>query len=287
MRIGISAESTIDLPKELLEKYDIHTVPFTVTLGDKTGLDGEITSKEIIEFVNKNGILPKTSAVNAFQYEEHFKKLLANYDAIIHISLSSEMSSAYKNACLVAEEMENVFIIDSRVLSTGIALEAIYASKLANQGIEPKEIVKRIEKRIPYNQTSFILSRLDYLYKGGRCNSLSYLASRLLKIRPQIVVENGSMVAKKKYLGKYEKGLMNYVHDTLEINNTPDLENIFITYTTCDDETVEEVKKVLKARGFKNIYATKAGGTITSHCGENCLGILYMNDGNENGEYNE
>lgn len=287
MRIAISAESTIDLPVELLDKYNIHTLPFTVTLGDKTALDGVITSEEIITYVNEHKILPKTSAVNTYQYEEHFKKLLETYDAVIHISLSSEMSSAYTNACIVAEEMENVYIIDSRVLSTGIALEAIYASKLVKENLTPEEIVKKVEKRIPHNQTSFILSRLDYLYKGGRCNSLSYLASRLLKIRPQIVVENGAMLAKKKYLGKYEKGLINYVNDTLEANNTPDLENVFITFTTCFDESVEEVRQILKKRGFKNIYATHAGATITSHCGENCLGILYLNDGDENGQYND
>ena len=285
MKIAISAESTIDLTKELLQQYDIHTTPFTVTLGDKTGLDGEITSEEIISYVSKTNQLPKTSAVNSFQYTEHFEKLLKDYDAIIHVSLSSEMSSAFNNANLAADEMENVYVIDSRSLSTGIALLAIYARKLATKGLSPEEIVAEVLKRIPNNQTSLVLSRLDFLYKGGRCNGLSYLASALLKIRPQIVVKDGKMGPKSKYVGKYDRCIVKYVNDTLETFNTPDLEEVFITYTTATPEEVLTVKKMLVDRGFKNIHITTAGATITSHCGENCLGILYLNDGNELGVY--
>lgn len=287
MKIVISAESTIDLTSELLKKYNIHTTPFTITLGDKTALDGEITSKEIIDFVKKKEILPKTSAVNSFQYEEHFKSLLKEYDAVIHFSLSSEMSSACNNARVASEELDNVFVVDTRSLSTGIALLAIYASKLITKGLEPQEIYNKVLQRIPFNQTSFVLSRLDYLYKGGRCSGLSYLAATLLKIRPQIVVKEGSMVPKKKYVGKYDRCITKYVDDVLKEWHTPDLEEVFITYTTADSKDVEKVKETLKEKGFKNIHITTAGGTITSHCGENCLGILYLNDGDENGVYNK
>lgn len=287
MKIAISAESTIDLTKDLLNEFDISTTPFTVTLGEKTALDGEITSKEIIDFVSETNQLPKTSAVNTFQYINHFSALRSKYDAVIHFSLSSEMSSACNNAILASEEFENVFVIDTRSLSTGIALLAIYARKLANNGLTPKEIVAKVEKRIPTNQTSFVLSRLDYLYKGGRCNGLSYLASTLLKIRPQIVVKSGKMQPRSKYVGKYDRCIVKYVNDTLESFNTPDLEEVFITSTTATSEQVEKVKELLVARGFKNIRVTSAGATITSHCGENCLGILYLNDGDVNGVYQD
>lgn len=285
MRIAISAESTIDLSKELLEQYDIHTLPFTVILGGRAGLDGEITSNEIIDYVSRSGILPKTSAVNEYQFEEHFEKLLKDYDAIIHISLSSEISSAYSNAFRASQNYKNVFVIDSRVLSTGIALLAIYASNLAKKGLEPFEIADKVVKRIPNNQTSFVLKRTDYLFKGGRCNALSYLSATLLKIRPQIQIVNGSMHPKKKYVGKMDACIIKYVNDTLETFNTPDLDYVFITYSTATEEQIAAVREILKQRGFKNIYNTSAGATITSHCGENCLGILYQNDGNENGEY--
>lgn len=285
MKIAISAESTIDLTKELLKEYDIHTTPFTVNLGSKSGLDGEITSEEIIEYVSKNNQLPKTSAVNSYQFTEHFEKLLKEYDAVIHFSLSSEMSAACNNARLAAEELSNVYVVDTRSLSTGIALLAIYARKLANKNIEPAVIIEEINKRIPTNQTSFVLSRLDYLYKGGRCNGISYLASTLLKIRPQIIVKDGKMGPRSKYVGKYDRCIEKYVVDTLESFNTPDLDEVFITSTTASPEQILTVKKMLIERGFKNIHITNAGATITSHCGENCLGILYLNDGDANGQY--
>lgn len=279
MRIALSAESTIDMPKELLEKYDIHTTPFTILLGDTPRLDGEVTSSEIIEYVNTNKILPKTSAVNSFQFQEHFESLLKEYDAVIHFSLSSEISVACHNAKTTASEMKNVYVVDSRSLSTGIALLAIYASKLRDKGLEPQEIVKRCEQRIPHLQVSFVLNRLDYLHKGGRCSALALFGANLLKLRIQILVKDGKMGPNKKYRGNMSNCIVNYVNDTLESFNNPDLEEIFITHTTASEEQIESVKTILKEHGFKNIIVTCAGGTITSHCGENCLGILYINDG--------
>ena len=140
MKIAISAESTIDLTPELVQKYDVKIVPFTVLLGDRAGADGEITADEIMAFVAKNKILPKTSAVNEVQYDEHFGDILKNYDAIIHFSLSSEMSSAYNNAVASSKKFKNVYVIDSRSLSTGIALLAIYAKKLADSGLSADKI---------------------------------------------------------------------------------------------------------------------------------------------------
>jgi DegV family protein with EDD domain len=279
MRIAISAESTIDMPKEMLKEYDIHTLPFTILLGNKAKLDGNIEPKEIFEYVLINKVLPKTSAVNEYQYEEHFKKILKKYDAIIHFSLSSEMSSAYFNACKVADNMNNVYVVDTRSLSTGIALQAIYASKLVKEGFEASEIVEKVKARIPYTQASFVLSRLDYLYKGGRCNAMQLLGSNLLKIHPQIIVSNGKMDAHKKFRGNMSSVVFKYVEATLEEFNNPDLEEVFITYTTANLDVISEIKNILVARGFKNIHITTAGATISSHCGEHCLGILYMNDG--------
>ena len=279
MRIAISAESTIDLPKELLEKYHIHTLPFTVLMGDKKALDGEISLEEIFAYVNKNKVLPKTSAVNTYQYEEHFNNLLKDYDYIIHFCLSSKISSAYANACMVASDNPNIKIIDSESLSTGIALEAIYASTLVDQGMEFNDIVNHVLSRVSHVQASFILERLDYLYMGGRCNALQLFGANLLKLHPQIIVQNGKMVVGKKYRGKMEANTLRYVLDTLDRFNNPDKELVFITYSTAKIETVEAIKTILKERGFRNIYVTRAGCTISSHCGDGCLGILYINDG--------
>lgn len=280
MKIAISAESTVDLTKELLNEFDIHTVPFSVILGAESKFDGEVPNQELFNYVKETGQLPKTSAVNQFQYEEHFKALLNNYDAVIHLTLSSEMSSAYRNAVTVSEQFKDkVFVVDSRSLSTGIALLALHARKLANLGKDPKDIVNELNEKTKEVQASFVIQSVDYLYKGGRCSKLAMLGANLFHICPQIVVSEGKMDAGKKFRGKYFDVVSNYVDETLEEFNNPDLDTVFITYPSLDDETniVNMVKDKLIKRGFKHIYPTYAGGTIASHCGPNTIGILYFN----------
>jgi DegV family protein with EDD domain len=279
MKIAISSETTVDLTKELLKEYDIHTVPFTIIMGEDQVADGEITPEEIFSFHNRTKILPRTSAVNEYQYENHFQDLLKSYDAIIHISLSSALSVAYTNASNVAKKLNNVTVIDSKSLSTGIALLCLHAQKLVRAGERLSNIINSIYERIPFVQASFALEKVDYLYKGGRCSLLSFIGANLLGIKPQIIVKDGKMIPGRKYRGKMMRVVKQYVDDTLLYYGNPDLEQVFITYTTADDEIIEMVQAILKGRGFKRIDITRAGGTISSHCGENCLGILYINDG--------
>ncbi len=279
MKICISAESTIDLPKEVLNEFDIKTIPFTIILGQENGLDGEITPEVIFDYVDKTGVLPKTSAINEAQFEEYFKSLLKEYDEVIHFSLSSEISSACSNATYVAKELGHVTVVDSRSLSTGIALEAIYAARLVKEGLGVEEIVNKVKERIPHNQTSFVLATVDYLHKGGRCSALTKLGAQLFRIRPQILVKDGKMGPGKKYLGKQLSCVENYVRDTLEEFNNPDLSLVFLTHSSATPDMVEAARKQLEARGFKRIIETVAGATISSHCGPKCLGILYLNDG--------
>ena len=281
MKIAISAESTIDLPKELLSLYDIHTLPYTIILGDKEYLDGEILPEEIFKFYEDTKTLPKTSAINAVQYQEYFNSLLKEYDGVVHFCLSSEIYSSYKNAMEAGSKFKNVYIVDSKSLSTGIALQAIYASNLVKEGLDIKEVYESALKRVPFVQASFVLKKLEFLYKGGRCSALSYFGANLLQIRPQIILKDGKMGPHKKYRGNMEKVVKSYCEDTLAEFNNPDLSVGFVTYTTATEKMVEEAKTALRERGFKTIYETKAGATISSHCGEKTLGILYINDGGE------
>lgn len=279
MKIAISMESTCDLPKELLEKHDFKIIPYTVILGDHIVEDDETVPAKIYEYVEKTGELPKTSAINEMQYKEYFNKLLENHDAVVHICLSSGLSSSCSHAETAASKMKNVYVVDSKSLSTGIALLGLYAKELADAGESAETIAEKVKTRIPFVQTSFVVERLDYLYKGGRCNALSLFGANLLKIRPQIVVKDGGMKPAKKYRGKMEKVIETYSKDVLEEFNTPDKSTAFVTYTTATPEMIANAKKALESAGFKNIYETVAGGTVTSHCGEHVLGILYLNDG--------
>jgi len=284
MKIAISAESTIDLPKDILKEYDIHTIPFQVMLGDNEFKDGEIETKEIFDFVDKNKILPKTSAINSIQYQEYFEKLLNEYDSVIHICLSSKISSSCANCVNAANNLKNVFVIDSKSLSTGIALLAIYATNLVKSGSSAQEVYEQTQKQVENVQASFVIDKLDYLHKGGRCSALSLLGSNILNIHPQILVEDGSMKVHKKYRGKLEKVVAEYCEDVINEFDNPMLDYAFVTYTTASPEMIDIAKTTLKSRGFKEIYETTAGATISSHCGENTLGILYLNENNENKE---
>lgn len=281
MKIAISMESTCDLSKELIEKYGFETLAYSVILGDDIYEDNAELPAKIFEYVEKTKVLPKTSAINETQYKEYFSKLLEKYDAVIHISLSSGLTSSTAHAQSAASQMKNVYVIDSLSLSTGISLLGMYAKELVDAGKTPEEIVEKVTARVPYIQVSFVVERLDYLYKGGRCSALSLFGANLLKIRPQIIVTQGKMKPAKKYRGKMPKVIENYCADTLEEFNNADKKLAFITYTTATKEMIEPAKKALTNAGFKTIIETQAGGTITSHCGEHVLGILYLNDGDK------
>lgn len=277
-KIAISLDSACDLSKELIEKYDFKIIPFGVNLGDKFFYDGEITPEEIFEYADNNKTLPKTNAVNEEAFKEHFAKILNDYDAIIHFDISSEMSSAYQNAVNASKNFKNVYVVDSRTLSTAISLEAIYAKNLTKTMDDPAKIVELVKKRIPAVQASFIIERLDYLYKGGRCSGLALLGANLLKIRPEIEVLNGNMKNTEKFRGKMADCVTKYCRATLEKYNHPDKSVIFITHSVADKELVDAAKAVVSEYGFENVYETTAGCTVSSHCGKNTLGILYIND---------
>ena len=282
MKIAVSCESTADLSKELIEKYKLNVIPFTVLIGDDSFLDGEIDNSLIFDYVNKTHHLPKTSAVNEFQYEAMFNKLKMEYDAVIHIASSSYMSSAYQNAKLVGDRIENIHVVDSESLSTGIALLAIYASELIDENkwtIE--EIIQKIEKRKKFVLVSLLATRIDYLFKGGRCSMLQLLGANLLRLKPQIYMKDGKTVAGHKYRGNFETATMKYVADTLEQFNNYDKKHVFISYTSAPLEIVEKVKKIFEDLKFENIHITQTGATIACHCGDNCIGILYFYDGGD------
>lgn len=278
MKIAITAESTIDLPKELLDKFDIKTVPFHVLLGEDEYRDGEIAPSKIYDYVKASKVLPKTSAVNESAYQEFFDDVLKDNDAIIHFSLSSELSSACQNAKNVASRMSKVYVVDTKTLSTGIALLAIYARDLINQGYDVVSVFNKVLSAVPNVQVSFVLDRLDYMYKGGRCSALQLFGANLLRLKPQIDLNNGKMVAGKKYMGKIDSVAVSYVKNVLKNNPNPILDNVFITHSGMTNEVlINKIREMLLERGFKNVYVTTAGCTICSHCGDNCIGVLFRN----------
>ncbi|MBQ7995740.1 MAG: DegV family protein [Bacilli bacterium] len=279
MRIAISTETTADLNEEVTKQYDIKTLPFSIILGEEVFKDGVKKPSELFEFYEKSGKLPRTSAINREDYKNHFEALRKEYDAVVHIALSSKISSACDSAIAVASEMENVYVIDSLSLSSGVALLVLYAKALADAGKSPEEIVKAVEERREFNKTTFVIDSLEYLYKGGRCSKLAMFGANLLKLKPEIIMPGGAMTVGKKYRGKWEKAVLDYVNDIMKDYSNPDLEHVYITRTTAPEELMSEIRDILVKRGFRNIHEAYACGTISSHCGPNTLGVLLLNDG--------
>lgn len=284
MKIKITGDSTIDLSEEQRKKFSIDVIGVIVSLDDKEYQDGvNITADELLDLIDKTGILPKTAALNKEDYKTFFNKYLDNgYDAVIHFNLSSEISALNSSAVAAAAEMKNVYVIDTLSLSTGSGLLALYAAKLVQSGkYEVQTIVEKCKARISAVQASFVIDKLTLLHKGGRCSMLATIGANLLKIKPCIQLVDGQMKVVRKYRGKMEAVVSDYVKDTLTIHNNPDTSLCFITYTTASDEMLNNIRKELQAFGkFKEIVETRASATITSHCGRNTVGILYLNDGN-------
>lgn len=277
-KILISSDSTSDLSAELHERYNIHIIPLGVNLGDKTYFDGiDITPDDIYEHYEKTGELPKTTAANVGDLIDYFTPLSQENKAVIHFSISSDFSSTYNNACLAASEFDNVYNVDSRNLSTGSGLLVLAAAEMAESGMEAEEIVEKINEMARCVDASFVINDLTFLHKGGRCSALAMLGANLLKLKPCIEVKNGKMGVGKKYRGKYGAVLSEYVEERLADIDNIDLSRVFVTHAGVDEEIVNDVVEKVKATAdFKEVILTRAGCTVSSHCGADTLGVLFI-----------
>ncbi len=282
--VKIISDSTCDLSKDLLEKYDVSILPLHVVLGEKECEDGvEISPDEIYRWSDENGVTPKTSAPALDKTMELFKPFVEEGREVVCFSISEDMSTTANVMRLAAEELNAshlVTVIDSANLSTGIGLLVIEAAIMAQEGKKASEIAARLEKLKPLVRSSFVVDTLTYLYRGGRCSGLAALAGGVLKLHPKIVVESGKMKPAKKYRGKIDKVILEYVKDMEADLKASKRDRVFITHSGCDDETIEMVRAYLKNLNiFGEILVTRAGGVISSHCGPGTLGVLFIAKG--------
>lgn len=280
MNIKISADSTCDLSPDLIARYDIGISPLYIVRDGESLVDGvDITPDEIYAHVEAGGSMCSTAAVSVYDYVEFFRKELESADAVVHFHISGDMSACYQNACIAAAEVGNVYPVDARNLSTGIGLLVLEAAELVRKGeLTAQEIQQRMNQRRELLDVSFVVEQLGYLRKGGRCSSVAALGANMLSLRPCIQVKDGKMGVGKKYRGAYQKCLLQYVKERLEGRDDIDPHRIFITES--GGFTPEEVAEVEAAvRGyqpFEEVLHTRAGCTVSSHCGPRTLGILYF-----------
>ena len=276
MKICYSAESAIDL--ELNNEFDVKVVPFSFSIDNTLYKDGEITNGEIFSLARKHKTIPKTSAVNINEFIDHFRKLKKEgYDTIVHFSMSSKLSSAYQNAVIASRNFENVYVVDSLSLSSGILLLLLEFKKLIDEGVDLSMALDMIESIKKDIEVSLIIENLEYIHKGGRCSMIQMLGASLLKIRPMLVLQSGKLEPSKKFMGNYTRCIKEYAKTILTKYNNPDKELCFINYTSYDPEMIEAMKSELKGIGFKGVIETMSGSTIASHAGENAIALIYLN----------
>ncbi len=278
--IILTADSTCDLSPELIERYGVHIKPMHVNLDGNTYEDGvDITPDGIYAVYREKKVLPTTSAVNIEEYKEFVAPFIEAGNDVLHISLGSGLSTTYNSARLAAMEVEGMYVVNSCNLSTGMGHVVLAAAERIAAGLPIEQIVEELNALTKKVDASFVLDTLEFLHKGGRCSTVAALGANMLKLKPCIEVNNeeGKMAVGKKYRGALEKALAEYVADRLKDKTDIDTKRIFITHSGISDESLALVRaEVAKYMAFDEVLITRAGSIISSHCGPNTLGILYV-----------
>lgn len=277
--IKIISDSTCDLTDEILDRYEIDIVPLYVDLGGEMYKDdkNKLTPEFIYDFVDKTGSLPVTSGVPVNDFRQKFEQWHSKGYKIICHTISSEMSCTYQNAVIAAQGMEDVYVVDTRSLSTGVALCVINSAQLAESGMSADKIAENTRELTKKVHATFIIDTLDYLKKGGRCSSLAALGANLLKIKPMIIVDGGKMRVSKKFRGKFEKASAGYIDTLLGDKSSIRNEIAFLTHTGLSREMLDAIEsQVRKKIRFEKFYETVAGATVISHSGPGTFGVLFL-----------
>ncbi len=278
MKIKILSDSTCDLPQQLLEQANITITPLSIVKNDEVFKDGvTITPADIFAHVAAGGSLCSTSAVSVGEYQDYFERYTQDYDGIIQITIGSGFSASYQNACLAAEDYENVRVIDSQNITVGQGFLALKAAQLANDCTDLDALAQELREYANRVEASFVVDKLDYLAKGGRCSSATALGANLLNLKPCIEVKDNKMAVVKKYRGNLSKCLTSYVKDRLADREDLDTDAIFVVKTTMAEDCYHAVIEAVENYGnFQQVLEATAGCTISCHCGPSTLGIIFV-----------
>lgn len=276
--IKITTDSTCDLPEALLREYDITVLPLGIVKGEGLFRDGmDIHPADIAAHVDAGGAITTTNAVNTADYLDCFSRLLKTCDAVVHVNLGAKISSCHQNARIAAAELSNVYVADSANITVGMGELVLRAALAARAGHTPEEILAELEDLRRRMEVSFVLDRLDYMKRGGRCSAVTAIGANLLKLHPCIDVVDGKLAVTKKYRGSMERVVSDYLHDRLDGRDDIDTERIWLVDSAFGPELADAARAVLQADGrFGQIMESKAGCTIFSHCGPNTVGLAIL-----------
>lgn len=277
--VVLFSDSTCDLPQEIICQENIEIVPLYVIFNDKPLRDGiDITTPALYERVREGNNLPTTAAPSPGDFIAAFSPHIEAGNDILYVGLSAELSATNNNARLAAEHFPpgRVEVVDSRNLSSATGLLILKAADRLREGRSKEEIAHELRVLAPQVHTEFIIDILDYLHKGGRCSGLARLMGSMLSIRPVVKVVDGRMVPAEKLRGSRKKAL-----NTLLSNALAKKEKIkgrvFVTHSVSEDGPYLR-EQLLAQTQASEVIISQAGCVISSHCGPNTIGILFIQE---------
>lgn len=274
----ISADSPVDLSGEAAAQRRIKTIPLHIILGGASYRDGvDIDAQRLFAYYRENRALPSTAAVSVAEYADFFGALKAGGAEVVHLSLSATLSSTHHNAVLAAEETDGVYVVDTQSLSSGMALLALFACGLRDDGLSARDICRAVRQKLPDVRVSFILDTLDYMSKGGRCSAVTAFGANLLGIKPSLEMSGGTLAVAKKYRGKPDEVMARYVADRLSVGEDIDTARAFLVHTGLGRDRLDALRRaILRLVPFEELHEAVASCTISTHCGPGCMGVMYM-----------
>ena len=258
----------------------IHTIPLAIQLGNNSFSDSPSFSPDIIYTrYYLDGTLPKTAAPGIQQFIDFFSRYTEKGYEIVHLDISSELSGTYNNACIAAAELEGVYPVDSRMLSSGIALLAIEAAECRDRGMSAQEIAAHLNALTEKVDTSFVLDTLEFMWKGGRCSGVAALGANILKLKPAIEMKDGKLEVYKKYRGSTKNVYRQYIKERFEGKAVRPAHIFFTDSGEIEEQTLAELEALVRELvPGAEIHRAKSGCTISSHCGPKCLGVLFIRE---------
>ena len=273
----ITTDSVCDMPKELLERYQVRMIPLTISEGDHSYKDGvDFTPDDIYELYDSQHLLPKTSAISPQEFIDFFTPLTQDGSEVVHIDISSACSATYQNACMAASELEGVYPVDSLHLTLGQGLLVIEACRLRDAGLSAREIAEQLPAYREKIVTSFVVDTLEYLWKGGRCSGLTAFGANLLQVRPCLELREGEIKVARKYRGTMQKVYTQYIRDYLSRENIDTRMGFLVHSGRISQETLDQLRQlILELVPFSEVPIVRAGCTVTSHCGPGTIGVIF------------
>lgn len=277
MGIKIITDSICDVPKEYVEKYGIRVIPLTVNFGNESYRDGvDLTLEEFLTKLEKSEVLPTTSQVPPGDFLEVYREEMALGNKVISIHGSSQLSGTYSSAVIAKEQMvgEDIHVIDSMGITLGAGLLVIKAARLAEEGLEPEEIVKEIEASGQKLKHMIVLDTLKYLHKGGRLSLSASVIGSILNVKPILTVVHGKLELFDKARGI--KKAIAAVLDTMKNNGwTLDGKIVGINHIS-DLEHMKMLEEELKRKyNIKEIIRGEVGSVIATHAGPGAVALYF------------